>query len=94
MSDINVVSRSQQIGINPPSSIGVISRTQKIIVSSPSSVSVINAGPSGPQGQIGPQGESGESDDALMALHLIDPTPHSAYDDLPSMTLLFENGLI
>lgn len=25
--------------------------------------------------------------------HVTDPTPHPAYDDLPSLTLLFENGL-
>lgn len=27
-------------------------------------------------------------------LHLLDPTPHAQYDDLPDLTLLFENGLI
>lgn len=32
-------------------------------------------------------------DDAMTA-HIIDPTPHPAYDDLPSLRLLFENGLI
>lgn len=32
-------------------------------------------------------------DDALAA-HTTDTTPHSSYDDLPSLSLLFENGLI
>lgn len=26
--------------------------------------------------------------------HLADTTPHPAYDDMPSLALLFENGLI
>jgi hypothetical protein len=26
--------------------------------------------------------------------HIGDPTPHPAYDDLPSLRLLFENGLV
>lgn len=29
-----------------------------------------------------------------LAEHLSDPTPHAAYDDLPSMTLIFENGIV
>lgn len=43
----------------------------------------------GPAGPPGPGG-GGEA----LALHLADPTPHSPYDDLPSLVLLFENGLI
>lgn len=30
----------------------------------------------------------------LLSAHSVDPTPHSAYDDLPSLRLLFENGLV
>ncbi len=29
-----------------------------------------------------------------VSAHVADPTPHPAYDDLPSLRLLFENGLI
>lgn len=42
----------------------------------------------------GPKGDDGESDSGLMALHILDPTPHPPYDDMPSLTLIFENGLI
>lgn len=53
----------------------------------------------GPQGEQGPAGSSGvgavdhEARD-MIALHLVDPTPHPPYDDMPSLTLIFENGLI
>jgi len=30
----------------------------------------------------------------LVNTHIADPTPHPAYDDLPSLKILFENGLI
>lgn len=35
-------------------------------------------------------------DDGLLALrqHVNDPEPHPQYDDLPSLSLLFENGII
>lgn len=42
-------------------------------------------------GVAGPAGQ--DTSDAIEA-HIQDPTPHPAYDDLPSITLLFENGLI
>lgn len=46
-------------------------------------------------GVPGPRGEDGEAGDgSLLVEHLSDTTPHPAYDDLPSLTLLFENGLI
>lgn len=32
--------------------------------------------------------------DAVILAHINDVTPHPVYDDLPSLTLLFENGLI
>lgn len=50
-------------------------------------------GPEGPEGPIGPQGLKGEDADDLLNLHIEDGTPHSAYDDMPNLTLLFENGL-
>jgi hypothetical protein len=62
MSDIEVLSRTQKINVEPPSSIRgieVLSRTQRIIVESPSSVSVVNAGPIGPGGPQGIQGIPG-----------------------------------
>lgn len=31
---------------------------------------------------------------AELDTHINDPTPHPVYDDLPSLTLLFQNGLI
>lgn len=45
-------------------------------------------------GVPGPPGADGESDSGLMALHILDPTPHPPYDDQPSLTLIFENGLV
>lgn len=45
-------------------------------------------------GVPGPKGDSGESSAELMSLHILDPTPHPTYDDLPSFTLIYENGLI
>lgn len=61
----------------------------------------------GPTGPAGPQGDAGdpehvgaavtaymqEHSDAVLAPHVNDPEPHPAYDDIPSLTLLFENGL-
>ena len=31
--------------------------------------------------------------DAVIYDHVADPEPHPAYDDIPSLTLLFENGI-
>ena len=34
-------------------------------------------------------------DDAMMEAHINDPTPHPAYDtNMPSLKILFENGLV
>jgi len=33
------------------------------------------------------------ADGVALLAHIADETPHPAYDDLPSFTLLFENGL-
>lgn len=49
---------------------------------------VPGVGPRGPEGPIGPVDVSG------LNAHIDDTTPHPAYDDLPSLVLLFENGLI
>ena len=52
------------------------------------------SGPQGPQGIQGEQGPAGEDTTELIENHIIDTTPHPAYDDLTSLTLLFENGLV
>ena len=44
----------------------------------------------GPQGPPGPPG-NGEA--SLLPEHIASLTPHPAYDDLPELTLLFENGM-
>ena len=31
---------------------------------------------------------------SAIATHVADPEPHPAYDDIPSLTLLFENGIV
>lgn len=36
----------------------------------------------------------GGSDGAALVAHINSPEPHPEYDDLPSLTLLFENGII
>lgn len=48
------------------------------------------------QGPPGPPGESGNVAEmtALLAGHVADETPHAAYDDIPTLRLLFENGLV
>jgi hypothetical protein len=47
------------------------------------------------QGGIpGPAGPPGLSTYAEVLTHISDTTPHPAYDDLPSMVLIFENGLV
>lgn len=51
-------------------------------------------GPVGPQGPQGPQGPIGPSNIEVINAHIADETPHAAYDDIPSLTLLFENGIV
>jgi hypothetical protein len=48
----------------------------------------------GPRGPVGPPGPATPGDLAAINAHIADATPHPAYDDLPSLTLLLENGLI
>jgi hypothetical protein len=50
----------------------------------------------GPQGNPGPQGIRGESgvDIAALVTHVNAVEPHPAYDDMRSLQLIFENGLI
>lgn len=59
-------------------------------------------GPPGPQGNPGPQGEPGVSADVnvdqqvatAIHIHEEDPTPHPAYDDGPSLMLLYQNAKV
>lgn len=44
-------------------------------------------------GSVGASSPSDPPGDDLTT-HVQDTTPHPAYDDLPSLVLLFENGLI
>lgn len=45
-------------------------------------------------GVPGPQGPPGADSGMLLDEHINDLEPHPTYDDIPSLTLLFENGLI
>lgn len=45
-------------------------------------------------GVAGAPGPPGPDTVAAIADHVADSTPHPAYDDIPSMTLVFENGLV
>lgn len=36
----------------------------------------------------------GGSVETDLAAHIIDPTPHPAYDDMADLTLIYENGLV
>lgn len=51
-------------------------------------------GPAGLNGQDGQDGQDGGINPVLLDEHIESLEPHPVYDDLPSMTLLFENGLI
>jgi hypothetical protein len=62
----------------------VVAYTGKPAISGAHVVEIADAGP-GPGGGI---------DSADLTAHIVDSTPHPAYDDLPSLTLLFQNGLI
>lgn len=74
--------------------IQVTQSTQHIVVNpTTQAVSVFNAGPQGPPGVEGPQGPPGLSGDESIALHLLDPTPHPAYDDMLSLSSWFANQL-
>lgn len=55
----------------------------------PHAATIVVAERTGPAGPPGPQGGTD-----LIDLHLIDPTPHPVYDDMPDLSLLFDNALI
>ena len=46
------------------------------------------------KGPKGDKGDPGDVDNALLTLHVEATEPHPAYDnDIPSLALIFENGL-
>lgn len=64
-------------------------REKKVIVSD-----AANFAPAGPPGPPGPPGPAG-SGEMLLEMHINSATPHPAYDvDMPTLNLLFENGLV
>lgn len=71
-----------------------------IVAAPPSAAAAVVVPVRGPQG---PKGDPGDLDDLEVVQDMIDTTvaahgqaaePHTAYDDLPSLRLIFENGLI
>ena len=81
-----------------------------VTVAPPSLPAVTTAPPAAPSvvvlpvtGPAGPQGTPGDANDLTVVetmiegavqVHVVTPEPHPAYDDLPSLRLLFENGLV
>jgi len=54
---------------------------------------------SGPTGPPGAPGDLSSAElqgiiDATLMVHVDEPEPHPAYDDMPTLRLIFENGLI
>jgi len=67
-----------------PSSVGITPLSSTVMV-------VPVEGPPGPQG---PPGDGSAVVDAAIAAHVADTTPHPVYDDnIPDLSLIFENGL-
>lgn len=70
------------------------------VEAAPTVVEVIEQGPRGQDGQdgapgpAGPPGEFAGTPVETFQAHVDSQNPHPAYDDLASLTLLFENGLI
>jgi len=67
-----------------PDVVEVITETTEI-------VEVLEGSP-GPQGIPGPPGPMGNGEE--LQQHIVDETPHPAYDDYGDFTLLFENRLV
>lgn len=51
------------------------------------------AGPPGPPGDSSEVNVAGQIDSAIFT-HVEDPTPHPAYDDGPSLMLLYQNAKV
>lgn len=66
----------------------VTSSSQRVVVNPvTAAVTIIQAGPMGPPG---PPGLSGEES---ITVHILDPSPHPAYDDMQSLSSWFANQL-
>lgn len=98
------------INLEPPVTIVPQTRPQLVLAADRAPVVIVpqerrtfhitqipGVGPAGPAGAQGPAGEAGAIDtvarDAI-SLHVIDPTPHPVYDDMPDLILIYENGII
>lgn len=64
------------------------------VLTSNSEVVEVSTAQPGPRGPEGPQGPKGDVDTALWESHVDSSTPHPAYDDMPELTLIFENGIV
>ena len=96
MLDYDVHTSTQRIVVNSQQRIVVEDRTARVL-NTPIGVQVIPAGPQGPPGVKGDKGDAGLDSgvvvEAMMIAHVESPTPHPAYDDMPDLTIHFENGL-
>lgn len=64
-----------------------------VVHETPPALVEVHDGLRGPQGLPGPPGADGDSLTDLQD-HINSPTPHPAYDvDMPSLKILFENGI-
>ena len=87
-SEVIVTGDSPEVQVlvtEPPEQVEASTVTESVVeVATPGPI-----GPPGPEGPVGPAGDVVGLED-----HIQDVTPHPTYDDIPSLTLLFENGLI
>jgi hypothetical protein len=88
-----VLAPGVRVRVAPP----VLPRIEVARPSATAPVLVPVVGPRGPKGDPGSSQDMeaiGELIDGAVTEHVTDYEPHPAYDDLPSLRLLFENGLI
>jgi len=81
--------------INLPGSVHVRTPVSRITAPAPTSTVHIvpTAGPRGLPGADGAATDIGVVAEMIQE-HVVDPEPHPAYDDIPSLVLLFENRLV
>jgi hypothetical protein len=103
VSGIEVVSRTQRIIVNPPSSVSVSLRgsdQQSINARPNASVSIVNAGPIGPEGAQGIQGPQGRSGTGTETYIHNQMTPASEWiivhsmGSYPSVTIVDSAGTV
>lgn len=98
--DVEIDDAFELILENESSDLSVVAEETVFEFTTESSELTINEaapqGPPGPEGPPGPPGPPGSSSGTTVDLqeHIIAPEPHPAYDDMQSLRLLFENGLI